>query len=1275
MTHWKGLALAALLAVAQALPVAAQRSETVLRHWKFHRGEAPGAAAEQFNDSKWTTVSVPHDWAITGPFDRNNDLQTVMVVQDLEKKAGLKTGRTGGLPYMGVGWYRNTFSVPQGRRAMLVLEGAMNEPTIYINGRQVAFFPNGYQTNAVDVTPYVHADGSVNTVSVRLKNRAHSSRWYPGAGLFRPVRLVLTGQAHIPLWGQYVTTPYVSQETATVAVVTPIANCSADTVVLIQRLQEKGGAVVGTYRQQYALRAASDTLRSHLQVDAPHLWSPEHPNLYTLTTLLRDREGTLLDSLQTEIGIRSIAFVPEKGFFLNGQHRQIQGVCVHHDLGALGTAVNAAAISHRLKLLKDMGCDAVRTSHNIPSPELVRQCDSLGLMMLVEPFDEWDKAKCDSGYHTYFNEWAEHDVAQMVRHFRNHPSIVLWGIGNEVPNQRDADGWRTVQRLQDVCHREDPTRPVTVCMDQIPYVLKNGFARDVDVPGINYNTWNYAKADSVWNKGFVLGSETASTVSSRGVYKFPVALGKGVQHADHQSSAYDVEVCPWSNTPDVDFFLAEQSDKYLGQFVWTGFDYLGEPTPYNNDSWPSHSSLFGIIDLANLPKDRFYLYRSQWRHDDHTLHVLPSWTHPGMEGKTVPVFAYTDAPEAELFVNGKSQGRRRKLSTQEYLDTKAAGGDSLALLRHYRLIWDSVKYEPGEIEVVAYDSRGNELMRQKHITAGEPFALQLSADRTLLKSGQDDLAFVTVTVVDRKGNPCPNASNLVSFKVTGAGTFKGAANGDATDVHPFQSGKMAAFSGQLQAIVQAGEKAGTITLEATAKGLKKAILKLNVADLKGAPASQPAKHITIMGLGDSITEGGENFSSYVFPLWELLQENGFTNCEFIGPRQQQCRVGTIQHCGFSGKNVEFLDSQIDSIYRRHPADIVLLHAGHNHFANEQPVAGMLKAYRSIIAKLQRINPNVTVVIAKVITSGKLPKYSYIPQLNKEIEKLVKEYHSPHIRLVDQSRGWDWQRHTVQDKVHPTQAGARKMAEVWLDELKKILPQDHKKALVDTLIYKKGVSGRDLSLRIYRPEQRQGKRPAVVYLFAGGWKNGTPLQFERECAKDVRHGRIAIAVDYSIASLDHSTPKQAYDDVVDAYGWILRHADSLGIDRSRIVLAGASAGATMAAAMCLDERHDVSPCGLMLFYPVVDKIKGFLAASSDAHRHLPPFTFLIGDHDNFTPLQRAQAFVEEQRRCGADAELHVFNGRPHPIFYYRKQQDCTFDRYLQLSEQFLQRMGL
>ena len=413
----------------------------------------------------------------------------------------------------------------------------------------------------------------------------------------------------------------------------------------------------------------------------------------------------------------------------------------------------------------------------------------MGLMLLIEPFDEWDTPKSENGFHRYFRDDADRQVRQMVCHFRNSPSVILWGIGNEVPNQRDDQGYRIVEHLQQIVHDEDATRLVTVCMDQVPYVLRNGFAAHVDIPGINYNTWHYAWAREVWDQGMILGSETASTVSSRGVYKFPLALKAMAMYDDHQSSGYDTEYCSWSNVPDVDFELSDDNDWYLGQFVWTGFDYLGEPTPYNNDSWPSHSSVFGIIDLSNLPKDRYYLYRSVWNKDEHTLHVLPHWTWPGREGLVTPVMIYTDYPEAELFVNGKSQGRQHKWTAREV----ASSADSLAPLRRYRLLWEQVVYEPGEIEVVAYDNAGKEAERKTVRTADKPRKILM----TVTPLQASPLQMLTITIADSKDIPCPDADNEVTVSVTGGAQFVAMSNGDPTCLTSFSSPKMKAFHGQL----------------------------------------------------------------------------------------------------------------------------------------------------------------------------------------------------------------------------------------------------------------------------------------------------------------------------------------------------------------------------------------------------------------------------------------------------------------------------------------------
>mgnify|MGYP000606315083 FL=1 len=648
-------------------------------------------------------MTIPHDWAIFGPFDRNNDLQEVAVTQDLEKQASVKTGRTGGLPYVGVGWYRTAFDAPADKQVTLVFDGAMSEARVYVNGKEACFWPFGYNSFHCDVTGLLNADGKDNVLAVRLENRPQSSRWYPGAGLYRNVRLVTTERVHVPVWGTQLTTPHVSAEYASVRLRTTIRNAGDADVRISTDIIAPDGKIVSRKDNSRKINHGQPFEQNFL-INAPSLWSLETPYLYKAVSKIYV-DGKQTDEYTTRFGICSIEIIADKGFFLNGKHRKFQGVCNHHDLGPLGAAVNVAALRRQLTLLKDMGCDAVRTSHNMPAPELVELCDEMGFMMMLEPFDEWDIAKCENGYHRYFNEWAEKDMINMLHQYRNNPCVVMWSIGNEVPTQCSPEGYKVASFLQDICHREDPTRPVTCGMDQVTCVLANGFAAMIDVPGLNYRAHRYVESYETLPQNIVLGSETASTVSSRGVYKFPVQKGASVMYDDHQCSGYDVECCSWSNLPDEDFALADDYDWTIGQFVWTGFDYLGEPSPYSTDSWPSHSSVFGIIDLASLPKDRFYLYRSLWNKQANTLHVLPHWTWPGREGENTPVFVYTSYPSAEPV-----RQRKELWQTAENLLLMKAVlwkvKDSLALQRRYRLMWMDVPYEPGEVKVVAYDASG-----------------------------------------------------------------------------------------------------------------------------------------------------------------------------------------------------------------------------------------------------------------------------------------------------------------------------------------------------------------------------------------------------------------------------------------------------------------------------------------------------------------------------------------------------------------------------------------
>lgn len=797
-----------------ALNLHAQRSEYLLeKGWKFTKGEVSNAEMPAFNDAKWETVDIPHDWAIFGPFDKNNDLQNVAVTQNFETQASLKTGRTGGLPYVGIGWYRTTFHSTPGKQTTLIFDGAMSEARVFVNGKEACFWPCGYNSFYCDVTSLVNEDGKNNTLAVRLENRPQSSRWYPGAGLYRNVHVVTTEKIHVPVWGTQITTPYVKDEYASVCLRTTILNAGKTELTVVTDIMDADGQVVSTKTNKGVINHGQPFTQNFI-VERPKLWSPETPVLYKAVSKIYSGD-TLLDTYSTRFGIRTIEYIADKGFYLNGKRRKFQGVCNHHDLGPLGAAINVAALRHQLTLLKEMGCDAIRTSHNMPAPELVELCDEMGFMMMLEPFDEWDIAKCDNGYHRFFNEWAEKDMVNMLRQYRNNPCVVMWSIGNEVPTQWSPEGYKVAKFLQDICHREDPTRPVTCGMDQVKSVLANGFAAMLDIPGLNYRAHLYDEAYERLPQNIILGSETSSTVSSRGVYKFPVERKAGAMYDDHQSSSYDLEYCNWSNIPDIDFARAEDHEWTIGQFVWTGFDYLGEPSPYDTNAWPNHSSMFGIIDLASITKDRYYLYRSVWNKEAETLHILPHWNWEGREGEKTPVFVYTNYPSAELFINGKSYGRQ----------TKHKNG---TVENRYRLMWHDAVYQPGEVRVVAYDEQGNPVAEKTVRTAGKPHHIELVTDRSSLQADGKDLAYVTLRIVDKDGNLCPNDGRLVSFKVKGAGKYRASANGDPTCLDLFHKPEMHAFGGMLTVIVQSGEKTGEIELQATAKGIKTGTIRIPV---------------------------------------------------------------------------------------------------------------------------------------------------------------------------------------------------------------------------------------------------------------------------------------------------------------------------------------------------------------------------------------------------------------------------------------------------------------
>ena len=774
--------------------LAQNRQETTLTEgWLFSQDQ-----------QTWQNVCVPHDWAIAGPFDKKWDLQKVRIEQNGEKEATEKSGRSGALPWIGEGHYKRNIQIPAGcKHAELMFDGAMAEPTVYLNGQKAGYWAYGYNTFRVDITPMMKAGD--NLLEVHLKNVEESSRWYPGAGIYRPVKLIITGDDRIDPWKTFIRTTQLCDRQAVVDVTVGTGSPLAAHQGFEIEVRDAKGKLVG--HEHCSEISNSGEANLSFTIQEPHPWSPETPYLYT-AHIKYMQNGQLLDEVKQKFGIRTVKVSKEGGFQLNGVTRKIKGVCLHHDLGPLGAAVNKAALIRQIKTMKDMGCDAIRTSHNMPSQMQMDICDSLGMMVMAESFDMWLYPKCKNGYARFFEDWWKKDIENLILANRNHPSIIMWSIGNEIPEQGSAQGKEISENLQNACHSLDPTRPVTQGLDHAEASIKSGVATTMDVPGFNYRVHKYQNSIGQLPQGFLLGSETASTVSSRGVYKFPVEVTDNSQYAswapsydpqailkaDGQCSSYDLEYCSWSNLPDDDWVWQDDKDWVIGEFVWTGYDYLGEPTPYD-EYWPSRSSYFGICDLAGLPKDRYWLYRSRWNKDEHTIHLLPHWTW-GLSkkdkgnriGKVTPVYCYTDYPTGELFVNGKSQER----------------------LDRYRLRWNNVKYEPGEIKVVVYDAQGNKAGEQTVKTAGKPAALKLEAwtqNSPLLKPNGDDLAFITVSLTDADGTLIPQADDQLTFEVTGAGSFEAVCNGDATSLESF-------------VVVRSSKEAGTLTLKVTDEKLK-----------------------------------------------------------------------------------------------------------------------------------------------------------------------------------------------------------------------------------------------------------------------------------------------------------------------------------------------------------------------------------------------------------------------------------------------------------------------
>ena len=825
-----------------SLTVFGQRKVCEIENWKFYLGDNASFAQKDFDDASWKNVRIPHDWAISGPFDKEIDKQTVAIEQNGEKEATEKTGRSGSLPWIGCGWYRTTVDIsPQTQRAILNFDGAMAEPVVYVNGAKAGEWKYGYNTFNIDITPFLNRASSNNTIAVRLQNVEESSRWYPGAGLFRPVTLTTTDAVAISPWGVNITTLSLNADgTADVELSAMAEGCEGRSLFVEYDIQTDT-------RQRSVFHSPvlpDGTSKTIVRIGRITPWTPETPCLYNVTVRLYEKNGTeekTHDVVNRKTGFRTVECNAEKGFALNGKSRKPKGVCLHHDLGMLGAAINKAALVRQIKLLKTMGCDAIRTAHNMPSQMQMDICDSLGMMVMAESFDMWKYPKCKNGYSRFFETWADRDICNLVMANRIHPCIVMWCVGNEIPEQWSAEGAKILRHLQNEVHRYDNTRPVTTGMDRVQDAIKSGFAQVIDVPGLNYRTHIYEEAYSKLGHGFLLGSETASTVSSRGVYKFPVVRYDGKAYSDGQCSSYDSEACWWSNIPEDDWLLQDEKPWVVGEFVWTGFDYLGEPTPYD-EYWPSRSSYFGIFDLAGLPKDRYYLYRSRWNTEENTIHLLPHWTWHGREGEVTPVYCYTNFPTAELFVNGVSQGKRSKRT-----DVKNVSGEKGRItdiadpaIDRYRLRWNDVRYAPGELRVVCYDAAGNVAGEETVRTAGKGSRLVITPDELLypsctngasvslptLKADGKDMLFLTVSVEDSKGTPCPTATDLVKVSVKGAATFRGICNGDATSLEVFTNPVMHLFSGKLVVGIQSTTTPGDITVTVKSKNLKTSTIKL-----------------------------------------------------------------------------------------------------------------------------------------------------------------------------------------------------------------------------------------------------------------------------------------------------------------------------------------------------------------------------------------------------------------------------------------------------------------
>lgn len=805
-----------------SVTIAQGRKVNLLEHWKFSQYDDGASFQEEFDTTDWRDVTVPHDWAAEGDFDFSNDVQLTMVVQDGERKPRLRMGRSGALPYTGVGWYRTHFTINDTSKVYeLLFDGAMSHAKVYVNGNYVGQRPNGYISFHFNISK--HLKKGTNVIAVRLENFNSQSRWYPGAGLYRKVSLIQKEQNHIPVWGTFVTTPVVTKKSAKINAEIQIVGKGVVTVKN-EIINAKGVSILSSDKEVNASKTKVATVS--FQVKRPKLWSVENPNMYQLKTTLLSN-GQVVDETITPFGIRKLEFAVD-GFYLNDKKVRFNGVNMHHDLGPTGGAFYPNLFERQLLKLKEMGVNAIRFSHNPPAPEALDLCDKHGFLAIDEAFDEWQIGKVKNGYSKHFDKWAKIDLEEMIYRDRNHPSVIMWSIGNEIMEQYKHDPNNITDYLNNIVKAIDTTRATTCGFNNSIAALESGMALKVDVAGFNYKPGSYHLFREKYPNLKFFASETGGAVSLRNTYKFPVVFdtlrrANGVSantkvYKDGYPGNYETTNVPWGYPAYKEFASQDYNPTVYGEFVWTGYDYLGEPSPYHDAK--SRSSYFAPIDFVGLEKDKFYMYKERWNAKEKVLHAFPHWSDPAKEGTQFPVVCYTNYAKAELFVNGVSKGvkTKEKLDASKFLNkdfkVHGSGGASFDLMKAYAIIWEDITYVPGEIKIVAYNKRGKKQEELIYKTAKKATKIKIEPEVINIKKGE--VAVYVISVVDSDGNWQPNYDKLLNIEVSGAGKFLASGNGDPTNLQKLTTPKRDFYKGKAVVFVKA-IKDGVINIKVNTK--------------------------------------------------------------------------------------------------------------------------------------------------------------------------------------------------------------------------------------------------------------------------------------------------------------------------------------------------------------------------------------------------------------------------------------------------------------------------